>query len=203
MIEVLPAGERGLLVEVGASAVLDFASAARDRWQGSLAEVVPGDRTVLLVWTEDPPDAAEVAAVAADSEARPTPEQARSITIEVRYDGPDLHEAAALARLSVEELVARHQACEYTAAFSGFAPGFAYLRGDDPKLELPRRAEPRTEVPAGAVALGGGYCAVYPRTSPGGWLLIGTTEATMFDSARPRPALVSPGDAVRFEEVGG
>lgn len=199
-IDVLQAGEHGLLVQFGGpERVLGFAQAARERWQRSLAEVVPGERTVLLLWNEFLADPGEVAALAASTPAASW-DSGQAVEIAVTYDGPDLREAAALASISVEELVARHQRCIYRAAFSGFAPGFAYLRGDDPALALPRRAEPRTEVPAGSVALGGGYCAVYPRTSPGGWLLIGTTAAPLFDGSREPPALIAPGDSVRFKE---
>jgi KipI family sensor histidine kinase inhibitor len=89
----------------------------------------------------------------------------------------------------------------WTAAFSGFAPGFAYLVTDHEKLRVPRRATPRTIVPAGSVGLAGEFSGIYPRSSPGGWQLIGTTSATLWDAVQPEPALVRPGDRVRFTEA--
>jgi KipI family sensor histidine kinase inhibitor len=97
------------------------------------------------------------------------------------YDGPDLKAVAALTGLSVAEVVAAHTATPWRVGFGGFAPGFAYLVGGDPRLEVPRRPEPRPSVPAGAVGLAGRYSGVYPRSSPGGWQLIGHTDAVLFD----------------------
>ena len=98
------------------------------------------------------------------------------------YDGPDLAEVARACGVSPEEVVRRHVAATYTVAFLGFAPGFAYLIGGDESLRPGRRDEPRERVPVGAVALAGEYAAVYPRASPGGWQLIGSTELVMFDA---------------------
>ncbi|MFH5877296.1 5-oxoprolinase/urea amidolyase family protein [Arthrobacter sp. NA-172] len=123
------------------------------------------------------------------------------VTIDVVYDGEDLDEVAALTGLGREGVVAAHAGQMWTAAFAGFAPGFAYLTGQDSRLEVPRRRSPRTAVPAGAVALGGAYSAVYPRQSPGGWQLIGRTDAAMWDLGRESPALIRPGDTVRFHAV--
>jgi KipI family sensor histidine kinase inhibitor len=86
-------------------------------------------------------------------------------------------------------------------AFGGFAPGFAYLTGGDSRLRVPRRSEPRTTVPAGSVALAGEYSAVYPRSSPGGWQLIGRTDAAIWDLEHDPPALLRPGTWVRFVEL--
>lgn len=125
-----------------------------------------------------------------------------SVDIPVRYDGEDLAEVSRLSGLAVDEVIRRHQAGDYTVAFCGFAPGFAYLVGGDPALQVPRRATPRTQVPAGAVALGGPYCGVYPRSTPGGWQIIGTTSLTMWDAGCDPPARLLPGMRVRFVEVG-
>ncbi len=100
--------------------------------------------------------------------------------------------------MSRQEVVERHTAPTYRCAFCGFAPGFAYLTGLDPALHLPRRPTPRTRVPAGSVAIAAEYAAVYPSASPGGWHLIGHTDATMWDATRDEPALVRPGTLVRF-----
>ena len=132
----------------------------------------------------------------------PTPLAARQtvpFAIPVRYDGPDLAAVAVAAGCSAEEVVRRHVAPDYQVAFLGFAPGFAYLTGGDPILALPRRAEPRTLVPAGSVAVAGDYSAVYPRPSPGGWHLIGQTDVVLFDPARSPPSPLAAGMTVRFE----
>ncbi|MFB2582045.1 allophanate hydrolase subunit 1 [Herbiconiux sp. P15] len=121
-----------------------------------------------------------------------------TIEIRVRYDGPDLEEVARLTGLAVDEVIAAHTRSTWSAAFIGFAPGFAYLTGDDRRLDVPRRSTPRPTVPAGSVALAAGYCGIYPRESPGGWHLIGTTDAVLWDASREQPALLAPGTEVRF-----
>jgi KipI family sensor histidine kinase inhibitor len=95
-------------------------------------------------------------------------------------------------------VVTRHTSAEHVAAFLGFQPGFAYLTGGDERLHVPRRDVPRTQVPGGTVAIAGPYSGVYPRDSPGGWRLLGSTTAVMFDPAGEPPALIAPGDRVRF-----
>ncbi len=121
-----------------------------------------------------------------------------AVEIEVVYDGPDLHDVAAATGLAVEEVVAAHQGTPWRVAFGGFAPGFAYLVGGDPRLRVPRRARPRPTVPAGSVGLAGGFSGVYPRSSPGGWQLVGRTDAVLWDLHRDPPALLAPGTVVRF-----
>jgi KipI family sensor histidine kinase inhibitor len=120
------------------------------------------------------------------------------VEIAVVYDGPDLAEVARLTGLDEEAVVAAHTGTPWRIAFGGFAPGFAYLTGGDPRLAVPRRDEPRTTVPAGAVGLAGEYSGVYPRPSPGGWQLIGRTDAVLWDADRDPPALLTPGGTVRF-----
>jgi KipI family sensor histidine kinase inhibitor len=114
------------------------------------------------------------------------------VQIPVRYDGEDLAEVAQILGITAEEVVRRHTGSEWSVAFTGFAPGFAYLSGGDPIFNVPRRATPRTKVPAGAVALAGSFSAVYPQASPGGWQIIGVTDAAMWDLARDLPACCSP-----------
>ncbi|MBB5015794.1 5-oxoprolinase subunit PxpB [Rehaibacterium terrae] len=129
---------------------------------------------------------------------------ARSIEIPVRYggeDGPDLDAVARDSGLSPDEVVARHTAGDYHVALLGFAPGFPYLLGLDPMLALPRLATPRQRVPAGSVAIGGAQTGIYPRESPGGWRIIGRTPLVLFDPLRDPPALLAPGDRVRFVAV--
>ena len=126
-----------------------------------------------------------------------------TVVIDTVYDGEDLTQVAQLTGMSVGSVVERHTSTLWTAAFVGFAPGFAYLVADGSGLDVPRRPEPRTAVPGGSVALAGGFSAVYPRQSPGGWQLIGRTAARMWDLERPQPALVAPGARVRFRAVRG
>ncbi|MGR0161431.1 5-oxoprolinase subunit B/C family protein [Paenarthrobacter nitroguajacolicus] len=132
-----------------------------------------------------------------------TPEVADSglVVIDTVYDGDDLDDVAELTGLSVDGVVAAHTGQIWTVAFAGFAPGFGYMVGENEALTVPRRSSPRTAVPAGSVALGGQYSAVYPRRSPGGWQLIGRTGARMWDLDRAQPALVRPGDRVQYRAV--
>ncbi|MGO4251739.1 5-oxoprolinase/urea amidolyase family protein [Paenarthrobacter sp. TAF1] len=123
------------------------------------------------------------------------------VVIDTVYDGDDLADVAELTGLSVDGVIAAHTGQVWTVAFAGFAPGFGYMVGENEVLTVPRRSSPRTAVPAGSVALGGQYSAVYPRRSPGGWQLIGRTGARMWDLNRPQPALVRPGDRVQYRAV--
>jgi len=123
------------------------------------------------------------------------------VVIDTVYDGDDLADVAELTGLSVDGVVAAHTGQIWTVAFAGFAPGFGYMVGENEVLTVPRRSSPRTAVPAGSVALGGQYSAVYPRRSPGGWQLIGRTSARMWDLDRSQPALVRPGDRVQYRAV--
>jgi KipI family sensor histidine kinase inhibitor len=121
--------------------------------------------------------------------------------IDVVYDGADLADVAALLGMDTDGVVAAHTGTLWRVGFGGFAPGFAYLVDGNPRLAVPRRAEPRTRVPAGSVALAGEFSGVYPRESPGGWQLIGHTSAMLWDVGRPQPALLTPGLWVQFRAV--
>jgi len=124
----------------------------------------------------------------------------REYTIRARYDGPDLAEVAALAGLTVRELIALHTGASYVVAAVGFLPGFAYLRGLDPRLVVPRRPSPRPRVPALSIGLAGPYTGVYPFASSGGWNLVGTAvDFVAFDAATG--AALAVGDRVRFEDA--
>jgi len=125
-------------------------------------------------------------------------EQGREIEIPTLYDGPDLVETAERSRLSVDDLIAAHAGREYRAFFLGFLPGFAYCGVLDPRIVAPRLLRPRERVPAGSVAIADGQTSVYPFDSPGGWRLIGRTDVRVFDSTGDSPALIRPGDRVRF-----
>ena len=119
------------------------------------------------------------------------------------YDGDDLRQTADLLGVSPEALAEQHQLASWRVAFIGFAPGFGYLVSDDWPFEVPRLDAPRQRVPAGAVAVAGAFAGVYPRQSPGGWRLIGRTDAPLWDPETDPPALLLPGRRVRFEATGG
>ena len=196
-------GDDAVLVEVSdAEAVARLGAALRAAPPHGVVDVVPAACTVLVRGSARDRSrwAGEVRRVAVGSSSlAPTTSDGRLVEIPVVYDGADLAQVAKLAGLSADEVVARHLAGEYRVAFDGFMPGFAYLVGLDPVLHVPRLDTPRTRVPAGAVAIAGEYAAVYPRPTPGGWRLLGHTEAVLFDPANDdRPALLSPGDQVRF-----
>lgn len=199
---IRPAGDRAILVELSSlDAVLSLQAQLIAHPQPGQIDVIAAASTVLI--TADSPQAVHSLAAhvrGLDLEA-PADTESALVTIDVVYDGEDLDEVASLTGLGREGVVAAHSGQLWTAAFAGFAPGFAYLTGENPSLEVPRRRSPRTAVPAGAVALGGAYSAVYPRQSPGGWQLIGWTKAAMWDLDRENPALIRPGDAVRFKAV--
>jgi KipI family sensor histidine kinase inhibitor len=169
-------------------------------------DVVPAARTVLLDHVADVEAWQHLlqshAASLADERTVPGAVTGNEIVVRVRYDGPDLDRVAAAWRCTPEEVVRRHAEAGYRVAFCGFAPGFAYCTSDHEGPSVPRRDEPRTSVPAGSVGLAGRYCGVYPQTMPGGWQLVGTTDAVMFDAGRAEPALLNPGDRVRFEPGG-
>jgi KipI family sensor histidine kinase inhibitor len=203
-MRVLPVGDRALLVEVssGEAAQALHAELLRRRAEGSLSvrEIVPAARTVLLDGVDDP---ARLAAGLISWRIPPLPTRAReAVEIPIRYDGPDLADVAALWGVPETEVPVIHAAASFRVAFCGFAPGFGYLTGLPARYDVPRRTSPRTSVPAGSVALAGPYTGVYPRSSPGGWRLIGTTDAVLWDHARVPAALLAPGTRVRFVPVG-
>jgi KipI family sensor histidine kinase inhibitor len=200
-VRVRPAGERGLLVEVEElETVHRLHAALRDLDPPGVVELVPAYRTVLIVAEPDRAGVLDELATALPELELPPAEAVAGETVEVpvRYDGEDLPEVARLTGLEAEEVVRRHTAPEYTVAFLGFSPGFPYLVGLDPALEVPRRDTPRTSIPAGSVGLAGNQTGIYPTASPGGWQLIGRTEVTLFDPARDPPALLAPGTRLRF-----
>ena len=196
-MKVLPFGDAAVLVELsGLDEVLGFAAAVRDL--DEVLDVVPAARTVLVV--VEPGTALDplVGRLTSLSFSPSGSSEGETVEIDVVYDGPDLADVARLTGLSEDEVVSAHTGTPWRIAFGGFAPGFAYLTGGDPRLEVARRDEPRTTVPAGAVGLAGEYSGVYPRPSPGGWQLIGRTEAVLWDASRQPPALLVPGGSVRF-----
>jgi KipI family sensor histidine kinase inhibitor len=145
-----------------------------------------------------PADAEREVMRLAKTPLRATRQDGREIEIPTHYDGPDLLETAERSKLSIDELVALHSGRVYRAFFLGFLPGFAYCGVLDTRIVAPRLVRPRERVPAGSVAVADGQTSIYPFDSPGGWRLIGRTDVHIFDSTRERPALIRPGDHVRF-----
>ena len=189
-------GERAVLVE-GVGDPAAWALGVRAAGFAGVVDVVPAAETVL-VSCESAEAVRNVAARLTTVVPGSTVADGGFVDIAVRYDGADLAEVAAATGLTPDEVVAQHSGAEYSAAFCGFSPGFAYLAGLPESLHLPRRATPRTRVPRGAVAIASGYSAVYPRPSPGGWHLLGTTDVDVWDADRDPPAMLVPGTRVRF-----
>jgi KipI family sensor histidine kinase inhibitor len=164
----------------------------------AVTEIVPGARTLLLRLAR-PFDAAERQDLLdlPGVDAPPAADQ-ETVTLPVDYSGPDLAEVAERTGRRPDEVVAAHTGQTWTVAFCGFAPGFGYLVGEDERLRVPRRSQPRTTVPTGAVGLADAFSGVYPRSGPGGWQLIGHTDVTLWDVDRDPPALLQPGGRVRF-----
>lgn len=197
-MRVLPMGPRAVLLEQLGAEPAAWANGLRALDLEGVVEVVPAATTVLVTCVDE-----RALARARGQLGEVTPRNAALggrplLEIEVDYCGEDLQHVADAAGMTVDEVIAAHAAATYVVAFCGFAPGFGYLRGLDPRLHLQRRATPRTRVPPGSVAIAAEYTAVYPRVSPGGWHLLGKTECAMFDPDRSPPALLEPGAEVRF-----
>ena len=199
----LRCGREAVLVEVAdLAAAMALYAALRDASLPGVVDLVPAARTVLIRLDPAVTSPFLMKSLVSDlSVADGRLVDAGMVTIPVHYDGPDLDDVAAAVGVSAGEVVKMHTAGEWTVAFTGFAPGFGYLIGGDPRLSVPRRASPRTRIPAGSVALAGPYSGVYPNESPGGWQLIGRTSLRIWDLDRDPPALLLPGVRVRFEAV--
>ncbi len=202
-------GDQALLLQFDSTAeVLAWTDTLRDAGLRGVVDIVPASHTVLLK-LDGPrcqgdtrqrlsklrltPDAVQEALAPSDGRA--------DVVIDVVYDGADLEEVAKLTSMDPQEVVAAHTQAPWRVGFGGFAPGFAYLVCGDERLNVPRRSEQRTKVPAGSVGLAGAFSGVYPRESPGGWQLIGHTDAELWDVDREPPALLMPGQWVQFREV--
>ena len=213
-----PMGEHALLVRLGTQVdrtvnarVHALCRRLRDAGLAAIEDLVPAYASVLVRMAPATP-AAQVDAIAArvrellaraDDDAAPGPSRLHRIPVCYGGEhGPDMAHVASATGLSRERVVELHAAPEYQVAMIGFAPGFAYLLGLDPRLQVPRRDQPRTRVPAGSVAIGGAQTGVYPAELPGGWQLIGRTHEVLFDADDPQaPCRLAPGDRVRFEPV--
>jgi KipI family sensor histidine kinase inhibitor len=201
---VLDYGDQALLLQFGSTAdVLAWAAALRDAAIAGVLDIVPAARTVLLKLDGPGRQGAirgrlRTLRVAPDAVSTAP---AEPTVIDVVYDGADLADVAEHSGLTTAQVVDAHTASPWQVGFCGFAPGFAYLVGGDPRLAVPRRSEPRSSVPAGTVGLASEFTGIYPRRSPGGWQLIGHTEAVLWDIDRPNPALLAPGQWVQFRAV--
>lgn len=203
-MRIIPVGLRALLVELPEPAHTHalMAELGRRRACGELPgveDVVPGELTVLVDGLDDPAQLARQLAAWRPTPARPP--DGPLVEVPVRYDGADLAEVARLWQVAEDEVGPIHSAPEYRVAFCGFAPGFGYLTGLPERYHLPRRAVPRTRVPAGSLAMAGGYAGIYPRNMPGGWQLLGHTDLVLFDPDRHPIALLTPGARVRFRAI--
>jgi KipI family sensor histidine kinase inhibitor len=214
VITIKRAGDAALLLQAsgavsdgpesgnGAAAI---AAAIRAADLPGVIDVVPGAVTVLVTFEPGGRSAATLTGrlreLATAAPALPPSAATEPVVIDTVYDGPDLADVATMTGLSAAEVIARHQAAEYRVGWLGFAPGFAYLTGLDPRLTVPRLDSPRLSVPAGSVAIAGALAAAYPAVSPGGWRLLGRTNARLWDAARNPPALLAPGQQVRFRAV--
>jgi KipI family sensor histidine kinase inhibitor len=199
---VRPVGTRAVLAELGGlQDVLALQALLLEAPLPGQLDVLAAAETVMIK-AESPSAARRMAAILLAMDLTAPAHSAGSlVVIDTVYDGDDLAEVAELTGLGKDGVIAAHSGQVWTVAFGGFAPGFGYMVGENQVLEVPRRNSPRTAVPAGSVALAGNYSAVYPRSSPGGWQLIGRTGASMWDLSRPQPALARPGDRVQFRPV--
>lgn len=192
-MRLLPCGDRATLLEFD-----DLTTAAA--WHAALtphAEVALGACTVLV---HQPTD--EVRRLLGSVTPQPvSASTSRVVEVPVRYDGPDLDAVAEHTGLTTAEVIAAHTGTPWTAGFAGFAPGFVYLVGGDQRLNVPRLERPRPQIAPGSVGLAGEFSGIYPRASPGGWQLLGTTELTLWDISQPEPATIQPGMIVQFVET--
>jgi KipI family sensor histidine kinase inhibitor len=199
---VLDYGDQALMLQCGSTAeVLAWADALRTAALPGVVDIVPAARTVL-VKLDGPRNQGVIRQrlrkmrVTANEAA--SADRSADVVIDVDYGGPDLAEVASHTGLTTAQVIDAHTGTPWRVGFGGSAPGFAYLVDGDPRLRVPRRSEPRTCVPAGSVALAGEFSAIYPRQSPGGWQLIGHTDAVLWDLERPNPALLTQGMWVQF-----
>ncbi len=213
-----PFGDSAVLVTIGEAIDAGLSRRARaiaraveERRRGDprIGRAVAAYASVLLPYDAAAMTIGEALALASDiaggARAGDAPRSARLVEIPVRYggsDGPDIESIAAARGIAQDDVVAIHSGTEYEAYFLGFAPGFAYLGRVAAEIAAPRLASPRQRVPAGSVGIAGEQTGVYPADLPGGWQIIGRTDVAMWDLGRPSPALIEPGDRIRFVPVG-
>lgn len=203
-LRVLDYGDHALLLECESTAeVLAWTASLREADLLGVTDIVPASRTVMVKIAGPrylPATRQRIEKLRVVPNEDVIAPGSPDIVIDVVYDGADLDEVGRITGLGAAGVVAAHTGAPWRVAFGGFVPGFAYLVGGDSRLDVPRREEPRTRVPAGSVALAGEFSGVYPRETPGGWQLIGRTDAVLWDIDRPDPALLMPGMTVQFRE---
>lgn len=195
-----PVGEEAALLEVEPSQVHGWSEAVRAASIPGVRAVIPAAASLLILFDATQTNATRLDHIVGTLTPRQHTDTVTEaiVRIPARYDGPDLEAAAIAHGCSVEALIDWHTSRVWTAAFGGFAPGFFYLTTEQPSM-IPRRDTPRARIPGGSVALAGAYSAVYPHESPGGWQIVGSTDAVMWDVQRDPPALLSVGARVQFE----
>lgn len=206
-VQIRPYGTEAVLVDLSGADEVDALRAAFEQDPPTgLVETMPGLRTVMVRFDAAITDGDRIARAVlhADVHAnRPrVAEDSEETAVRVRYDGADLDEVAALTGLSPDDVVAAHLAPTYRVVLIGMAPGFYFLAGGDPRLRVPRRRTPRTDVPKGAVGLAGDLTGIYPRVGPGGWQLIGTVVDDLWHATDLPAARLAPGAKVRFSPAG-
>lgn len=214
MIRLEPAGAEALLLVLAEQPdaqlplrIAVLAERIRDEMGELLTDLVPGWTSLLLHYDLLRTNHRELAERLTPLLERWLSEPlsahgGRLYEIPILYNGEDLSEVARLCRLSATQVIELHAAIEYRVGAIGFAPGFAYLGELDPRLALPRRATPRTAVPAGSLAIAERQTAIYPQCSPGGWHLIGRCPWRLFDLERTPPSPLALADRVRFRSIG-
>lgn len=215
-LSFVPLAESALLITIGDGEVVDpavvdavagLANAIEREAVTGVVDVVPAYATIMIGFDPEVAPGEHVERIVrglVEAGVSTDESESRTVIIPVAYGrdhGPDLEDVAAALSLTTERVIELHAGTEYRVAFMGFSPGWGYLMGTPPELAIPRRQEPRTRVPAGSVALGGGQTGVYPSESPGGWHLLGRTPLRMFDPERSEPFLLKPGDRVRFAPI--
>ncbi|NVP57394.1 urea amidolyase family protein [Mycoplana rhizolycopersici] len=202
-LRFLPAGSDSFLVELAdLETTLTLLDALLADMPEGVIEAIPAARTVMVRFDPQVTDRTRLTArISRFDLTKRSSRQGELFEIPVAYDGEDLGDVAEHLGWTVDEVVRRHTEATYTVAFTGFAPGFAYMTCDDPGFDVPRRKSPRVRIPAGSVAIAGKFGGIYPSDSPGGWQLLGTTPLKMWDTTRTRAALLSPGDRVRFRDI--
>ena len=197
-----PLGDRAFLAHFATERdAARWAAAVRARAMRGVTDVVLAYRSAAVFADPDRANLGEVEWALSTLEPGTAPGEGKLIEIPVLYDGPDLEPVASRLSLDVSGVVALHTASTYDVFAIGFLQGFPYAGYLPAALSgLPRRDEPRLEVPAGAVAIAGRQTGIYPRTSPGGWHLLGRTPLRIADPDEGHFP-IRAGDRVQFRKI--
>ncbi len=212
-MRTVPAGDRALVLELGTHVdvathdkVMAYYAHLQDHHLPGVEELVPTYRSLLVYYEPSETDYHQLAEQLRELVVQEKKHTGNTVEVPVKYggaEGPDLEDVAAYAQLAPDDVIQLHALPLYRVYMVGFAPGFPYLGGLDPRLFVPRLRRPRTVIPAGSVAIGGEQTGIYPIQGPGGWRIIGRTELALFDPERVPPARVQAGDNIRFVPLGG